>query len=281
MTNLASVINFCTYDLRFLHKCIQGVRPFSSQIVIAVCDHLFNGEKEDPTLLQQIYETYPDVDFVEFAYSEDEVYGTPSKLVPNSPGWSTHWHNSARLIATYFLRPDIETVLFLDVDEIFSSPIPEIDLDVVRFATYWYFRTSNNCATVYPNGPLLIRRGLLNTEILLNEDERMGMYELVDGSKAQNYLVGKRPIVHHYSWVRPNQEIKKKISAWGHHWERDWKKLLEQESDFVRRYSYEKVKSYWDPLKEEICLQPKGKRDIPKVTPKEIFRMEIIQIIQQ
>ncbi len=281
MTKLASVINFCTYDLRFLDRCIQGVAPFSSQILIPVCDHFFNGEEEDLPLLRRIYKKYPGIDFIEFAYSEDQVYGTPSKLVPYSPGWSQHWHNSARLIATYYLNPEIEKVVFLDVDEIFSSSPPQTDHSALRLATYWYFQKASQCATVYPDGPLIIDRDLLATELLLNQDERMGMFDLAEGKKEREFLVEQKPIVHHYSWVRTREELEKKISAWGHHWERDWKELIKREDDFVRGYSYREIEPFWDPLEEEIVL-PEGEGEPShSVDPKEIFRKEINAIIQR
>lgn len=278
MTEIATIINFCTYDLRFLDKCLQSVAPFSRQILIPVCDHLYNGTREDWQLLQRIYHKYPAVDFIEFAYSETEVYGTPSKLVPGSPWWARHWHNSARLIGTYFLRPQISHVLFADVDEIFSADIREIPFQeyaALRFATYWYFKSAKMRATVTPDGPLLIRRDQLNTERLLNEHERMGMFLMAEGKKEREFLWKREPIVHHYSWVRPREEMLQKVRAWGHHWERDWEAMIDESDDFVRRYSYIEVDPYWDPLEEKVALPEEKKEPLIRVNPKEIFRREI------
>ncbi len=280
MSKVASVINFCTYDLRFLDRCIRSVSLFSDQILIPICDHLFNGEKEDRALLNAIYLAYPEVDFVEYAYSEKELYGTPARHAPYSPGWSTHWHNTSRLVGSYFVNPEIDKVLFLDVDEIFSSPLPKTHHDALRFATFWYFRRADNCASVYPDGPLLISKHLLTTELLINPDERMGMYAQVEGEKEREYCVDGRPIVHHYSFVRPEDELRKKVSAWGHHWERDWEALLKESGDFVRGYEYQKVAVYWDPLMERPQLQPKGKiPSVACVTAKDIFRREIRELL--
>ncbi|NGX37053.1 MAG: hypothetical protein K1000chlam2_00203 [Chlamydiae bacterium] len=278
MTKLASVINFCTHDLRFLDKCIRSVASFSDQIVIPVCDHFYNGKPEDLSLLQRLYHKYPDIDFIEFAYSEEEVYGTPSKWIPQSPGWAQHWHNSARLIGTYFLHADIDYVLFLDVDEIFAAnlrQVPFTDYASLRFATYWYFKTARQCATVYPDGPLLIRRDLLTTELLLNEDERMGMFFKIEGKKEREYVLDGKPLVHHYSWVRTKEEMLQKVRSWGHHWERDWEALMETEGDFVRGYEYKEVEPYWDPLQEEASLPNEEGAPLKKVTPKDIFLLEI------
>lgn len=274
---ISTLINFCTHDLRFLDRCIEGVRPFSSQIIIPVCDHFYNGTPENRPLLNQIYTKYPDIDFIEFAYTPDELYGTPAKIPPGSPGYAQHWHNTARLVGSYFLNDSIEWVLFVDVDEIFSSPPPPTSLDAVRFATYWYFKTATNRATVTPDGPLLVRREKLTHELLLDEDERMGLYYRIEGNKQREHLIDGKPIVHHYSWVRTAKEMEQKIATWGHHWERDWKTLLKEgEGDFVRGYTYEEGPLFWDPLSESIEL-PKAAptTNVRKVGPSVIRRLEL------
>jgi len=284
MSNIATVISFCTNDLRFLDKCIKSVQPFSKQILIPVCDHFYNGTKENHPLLQRIYQKYPEIDFIEFAYSKEEVYGTPAPLVEKSPGWAQHWHNSARWISFFFLRPEIDWILFVDVDEIFAKDIQTIplsDYNALRFATYWYFKMADNCATVYPDGPLLVKREALKPEFLLDEDERMGLFFQIEGKKEREFLIDEKPIVHHYSWVKTEEELQSKVQSWGHHWERDWEKLMKEnpETDFVRGYDYRKVKPYWDPLNEKVELPPLQKEPLPhvhRVTPKEMFRKELL-----
>lgn len=280
MTEIGAIISFCTNDLRFLDRCIRGARLFSSQIVIPVCDHFYNGEAEDPDLLGRVYAKYPDIDFVQFSYSADEVYGTPSKLVAGTPGWARHWHNSSRLIGTYFLHPSITHAAFLDADEIFSSSFEVGAYDAIRFASYWYFKSAVRAATVFPDGPLLIKRKHVTTELLLDEDERAGMFQKINGEKVREYLQEEKPLVHHYSWVRPRDEMLQKVRCWGHHWERDWEKLIDRSDDFVRGYEYKNTPLFWDPLQEKIEL-PKVKK-LAKITttPKEISRMEIKKIIQ-
>ncbi|NGX59745.1 MAG: hypothetical protein KR126chlam3_00902 [Chlamydiae bacterium] len=277
---LASIISFCTHDLRFLDRCIQGISPFSSQIIIPVCDHFYNGKPEDLDLLGKIYAKYPQVDFIEFAYSEEEVYGTPARLVKGAPGWGQHWHNSARLVGSYFVRPEIQYVLFLDVDEIFSGGFEVEDYEAIRFATYWYFKRADNCASVFPDGPLLVKKCLLTPELLINEDERAGMFWKIKGKKVREYLGNEGPLVHHYSWVRTREECLAKVRSWGHHWERDWENMIDREDDFVRGYSYRQVEPFWNPLEEKVELSNEKKSPLCKVTPKDIFRLEMAQLIK-
>lgn len=277
---IASIISFCTHDLRFLDKNINAVRPFSDQIIIPVCDHFYNGKPEDLGLLQKIYRKYSEVEFIEFAYSTDEVYGTAAKLVQGSPDWATHWHNSARFVGNFFVKSEIDYVLFVDADEIFSASLGMIQqYDALRFATYWYFKSASNVATVTPDGPLLVKRKHLTTELLLNPHERMGMFERIEGKKEREFCIDGKPIVHHYSWVRTDEEMQSKIHSWGHHWERDWEKLMKQDGDFVRKYEYRGIEPVWDPLAEQISF-PEGEglpKNVTRVTPKQIFRMEIKQ----
>lgn len=295
MSNICSIISFCTYDLRYLQKCLESVAPFSKQIIVPICDHFYNGQEENYPLLELIYRSYPHIQFIEFAYSDKQVYGTPMKLLPGSPGYAQHWHNSARLIGFYFLNDDIDKVLFCDVDEIFSD-WPQTDLIedflAVRFATYWYFLSPENRARETPDGPLLVKRSALEPQLLIHPDERSGIFEHLSGNKRKGFAVNGSPIVHHYSWVRTKEELLQKIRSWGHHWERNWEKLLNEttigsKTDFVRGYTYETIASLWDPLQEhiphiseKISLEEhratiKQMKNVKQLTPQEVFRLEI------
>lgn len=275
MTDLAAIVSFCTHDIRFFEKCISSLRPFCSQIIVPVCDHFYNGEPEDRKLLGRLYASYPDVTFIEFAYSETQVYGTPSQLVAGSPYWAQHWHNTSRLIGTYYLEDEIDTVLFCDVDEIFAEA-PVLDgEDAIRFATYWYDRRADMRATCHPDGLLLAKRSLLTDELILNEDERMGTFHRIEGNKVQSWKQEGKPIVHHYSFVRTKEELLCKVRRWGHHWERDWESLLRKEGDVVRGYTYESVEPFWDPLTASFNLSQATADPSTRINPSEFSRMQV------
>lgn len=301
---LATVISFCTNDVRFLKPCIEGVAPFSSQIIIPVCDHFFDGTLENLSLLEQIYADYPEIEFIEFAFDAEQLYGTFISHLPLSPGWGPQWHNSGRLIASYFLNEKIDDVLFCDVDEIFEPKkmgewLEAFDLasfEAIRFSTYWYFREACFQATTYPDGPLLVKKEKLTPELILNEDERMGMFCALQGKKVRLQAgIDGAPMVHHFSWVRTKEEMLKKAASWGHQWERNWKELIEEEFsrefkgvDFVRKYEYKKVEPFFDALKEVsapypiISLEEHRKRiaslsHVKTITAKQLFRKEILK----
>lgn len=235
------------------------------------------------------------VEFIEFTYGT-RVFGTSAELVPSSPDWAVHWHNTARYIGFFFLLPSIDWVLFCDVDEIFEkknlldwmNTFPLRDYEVIRFATYWYFRKAYFRAKEYPDGPLLVKRSILSPELLLDQDERNGIFQKALGKKKQQMMNKGRPFVHHYSWVRKKKELLQKVDSWGHRWERNWPLLIEKEfkkpftgKDFVRGYTYEKVKPYFDPLQEPKLTLIKEIFPIRTVTPQELFRKEICFLINQ
>lgn len=303
---IASVISFCTNDYRYLKSCIEGVARVSSQVIIPVCDHFFDGTLENLQLLEKIYAEFPDCTFIEFAFDPQRLYGTLIQRLLQSPDWGVHWHNTSRLISYYFLNQEIDYVLFCDVDELFEAEklmlwageFNVADYEALRFSTYWYFREACFQATTYPDGPLLVKKEVLLPELLLNEDERMGIFQAIKGKKERLVpgLDGK-PMVHHYSWVRTKAEMLKKARSWAHHWERDWETLIEEEyaqefqgKDFVRKYQYQKVEPFLNPLNEELESYPPISLEehqqnigqfphVKRVNATEIFRKEILRIL--
>lgn len=301
---IATVINFCTNDFRFFAPCIEAVRSFSDAILVPVCDHFFDGSPENYALLESLYAQYSDLAFIEFAYREEELYGTYVSIPQDSPLWVHHWHNTSRLVAYSHLPEDIEYVLFLDVDEILDGKAFEEwlasaayrDFEAMRFASYWYFREARFRAADVPDTGLMIRRDCLSQETILDPDERMGTFYACKGKKKRwvKSLEGL-PMLHHFSWVRTKEEMLKKVRCWGHHWERDWNTLVEKEyaenfkgKDFVRYYKYAEISPFFDPLlKKTPKLKPisleEHRRELDhyphvlRATPQTIFRNNLMQ----
>jgi hypothetical protein len=246
MSPLATVINFCTNDTRFIKACIGQCRIFSNQIILPICDHFFDGEPENQDLLKEIFSSFPDCHFI--------LYPFFPKLFS-----STHfWHSASRAIATHFLQKEIETVLFLDADEV-PDGVRFLDWvsqgktdDVMKFANYWYFREERFQAVAWEDSPVFVKRKNLEISLLLHERERDAIYDGVKDSKQRMVLgLDGRPMFHHYSWVRSKEEMLKKVETWGHSKDRDWKKLIEEEfshpfqgKDFIHGYSYLECESF-------------------------------------
>jgi hypothetical protein len=269
---LITVINFCTYDFRLLHACIEGVRNFSKKILITVCDHYFDGTQENYALLEHVFRQFPDCTFIEYAFDPEQSYRQFTPYYPEHYLWRHEWHNTGRWIAYHFLPKECDAIFFIDADEIVDQarfdPWFECNdvlaYSAIRFSAHWYFREARYRATSHDDASLLVNRRVLTPCLLWNSDERMGIFESVSGEKIKGVKgIDGHPLIDHYSWVRTKEELLKKFGAWGHHWERDWKGLLEKEYaepfkgiDFIRRYSYLEIAPGFDPLQVHIPAMP-------------------------
>ncbi len=270
LSRIATVLSFCSNDFRFLQACIDGVRLFAEQILVVICDHFFDGSQENYGLLEEVYRRFPEIAFIEYAYDPRVSYREFSPLYPTHAYWRVDWHNANRWIGALFANKEIDYLLFLDCDEIvegqsFAQWLSHTRLDnttCIRFATYWYYLEARFQALETDDLPLLVQRDL-PLDILWNEEERLGVYLRMPEKKERGVKgVNGLPLFHHYSWVRPKKEFKKKCTTWRHYWERNWNALIDQafetpiQRDFVRRYTYREVLPYFDPLVIEIPPVP-------------------------
>lgn len=252
LPKIGVIINFCTNDYPFLNSCVDGVSPIASEIIIPVCDHFFDGKGEDKKILEHIYAELQGVRFFEFPYDfERSFYGSHS---------SVYWHNLARMIGTFFLSKEIEYVLFLDCDEVadptklfqWVNSFPYEEYEAIQFANFWYFRESHWQAIHLEATPLLMKKKAIDGQLLLNEGERGGMFELTKGNKIHKALShDETPFFHHYSWVRTKEQLLSKVRSWSHSWERNWTELVEEEfsrpfsgTDFVHGYTFQQVSPF-------------------------------------
>lgn len=251
---LATIVNFSSNEAPFLKACLDEALHFSDQILIPVCDHFFDGSPENHRLLEMIYAAHPEAQFIQYAWSKENFYA----------GHSTHfWHNLSRLLATAFLQPEIEYVLFLDVDEILEGQtfanwlthFPLSNYAALRLACYWYFREAKFQALQWEDTPLLVRKSALHYDAIMHPHERGGTFHLAEGEKLRHVTSEKNlPMVHHYSWVRSKEALLRKVACWGHRDERDWRALIETEfakefsgTDFVHGYGFKEVEPLLKP----------------------------------
>src|SRR5690348_5600122 len=101
VSQLCTIINYCTHDYRFLQACIEEAKLISSQVIVAVCDHFFDGTPENRALLRQSYQEHPDCLFVEFAYDPSKPYGLYCPYKPTDEDWAHYWHSTARYVAAH------------------------------------------------------------------------------------------------------------------------------------------------------------------------------------
>ncbi|HEX2583450.1 MAG TPA: hypothetical protein VHL30_04975 [Chlamydiales bacterium] len=232
--SITTVISYCTNDFRFLGKCIEEASCFSRQIIVPVCDHFFNGTAENRERLNATYAQFSQVQFLEFPYSQHGLYPTHNRLSPQDQKWAAHWHALARLLGVYAATS--EWILFLDTDEIvegkrfreaFESGVFD-PYDAVRLACYFYALKPYYRATKVQDLSLFVRKNKVTPRCFYQPDDRYGTYWRVAGSKETGLRgLDRGPLVHHYSWVRPEAECVRKVTTWGHRLDRNWEEFVQ------------------------------------------------------
>jgi len=265
---ITGVISFCSNDWRFLSSCIAGISPFCEEILITVCDQFFDGSLENYALLQEAFRRYPRCTFLTFAFDANVSWRPFSPLFPEHVDWRHEWHNTGRWLSALYSSLKTQYLFFLDSDEIVDSAqfvrwmqACSLESAAYSFAGFWHFREAKYEADgLYSDLSLLVKKQAVPLPVLWDEDERCGIFQRVEGKKESGVMgVDNLPMIRHFSGVRTKQEFIKKFSTWGHHWERDWGALVEEEfsrpfngRDFIRRYQYKEVEAPFDPLQEEV-----------------------------
>ncbi len=271
--NLEVFLTYCTNDHRFLKKCIQETQVFCKNITILTCDHFFNGEPEDRSLLNQAYHDFADCRFIEYKYLKDRLYSPYINRSPKDNDWFDFWYATTRYIPFFYSFPKTEYILFLDSDEIIEGAHFKNWLDTdqykkydaMRWLQYYYFREARYRAKKYQIGGLMAQKSSLTPSLLMNGDDRCGIFHSIQGNKTEGMAgIHNQPMIHHYSWVKTKNECLKKIESWSHHWEKDWKSLIEKEFshefthlDFIDDREYETIDPpYFDPFSEKVDPKP-------------------------
>ncbi len=274
---LATIINFCTNESRFIKVALEQAAKISDQVIVPVCDHFFDGTAENRPLLEKIYQAFPHCLFIEYPYVPEKI---SKKLFEEIPA-AHFWHSLSRLIGAQFLDEGIEHVLFLDADE-----IPDVDRftqwlecsdyrchTVLKLANYWYFRESRYQAEKWEDSIVFAQRKALEPHLLLKKEERDAIYDSLPGPKRR-MVVGPdgEPMFHHYSWVRTEEEMLKKVRNWGHRSDRNWEELVKKEFtapfqgvDFVHQYRFKTVDPLFHFPLEEKTFAPKGEGNVRRL----------------
>jgi len=274
-----------------LGKCIDEASHFSEKIIVPVCDHFFNGTLENRDLLNATYAKYPTVQFLEFPYSSTTLYPSYLHFSPEDKEWTAHWNNLARLLG--FFAATTDWILFLDTDEIvdgkrfrdaFESRIFD-PYDAVRLACYYYVLKPNIRAKKVQNLSLFVRKKALEPRFFYQRDERYGMYLHVSGNKEVGLRgIDRRPLIHHYSWVRPETECYQKVNSWSHRLDKNWEEVVQElfrgkglEALFGTEIEFEEISDvFFDPLCVAIPKDGKeGVSNVIKLTSRDFLRLEL------
>ncbi len=260
---IATVINFCTIDYKFIRHCINGVLPFSETVVVPYADKLFDNTDENRELIETARYENPGAIFEEFKYH----HSITEKIGAH------FWHNFARWVGVASLPADIDFVLFLDADEIvetegfieFIHHTNFFQYNYLYFANYWYFREPIYRARNIELSPVMVKRTVISKDIIFLSNER-GNFSNLPGGLRGVLGMNNKPMIHHYSWVRSKQEMLSKVQSWAHKSDRDWVSLVKKEfsrdfngTDFVHGYQYDIVEPY---ISFESCRESDRDRQI-------------------
>ena len=239
---IATIINYCTSDYRFIKTCIDAVLPFSEQVIVPIADHTFDGQPENNELVNKSMEENLSASFCYYEWTEG-----------NSP---RYWHNVSRMVGVNQLNEDIDWVLFLDSDEIVETELfseftkNELTMDSYKIANYWYFREPIYRAKTIEDSAVLVRKELINIDPYNQYIERE---QLCNNNNQRNTLQDGQAMIHHYSWVRTKEQMLKKVNSWGHKTDTDWNSLIEDEFNrsfsgkcFVNNYEFEIVENKYN-----------------------------------
>ncbi len=274
---IATIVNFCSNESRFIQATLEQAMIFSQQVIIPVCDHFFDGTPENRAALEAIYAAFPSCLFIEYPFIPQKI----PKKIWKKVAPAHFWHSLARLIGYVHLGEETETVLFLDADEVpegkrFAEWLDCSDYrqhTVLKLSNYWYFREPCYQALRTEDSVVLVQKRALESEILLNGEERDAIYNLLPGPKRR-HVTGSdgHPMFHHYSWVRTREEMLKKVMAWGHKGDRDWAAAVNEEfaapfrgTDFIHGYTYQLVKSSFDIRLDPPHFEPKGAPQVKRM----------------
>jgi len=254
----------------------------------------FGGEKEDLALLHQTYAEHPDCEFIEIAHTKDRLYNRYINRSPKDNDWQDFWHSTTRYVPFFFLKEAIEYILFLDSDEIIEGKKfaewleggEHLRYDAIRFLQYYYFREARYRAKDFQTGGLMAKKSAVKPFLLMNTDDRCGIFHAIAGDKKEGLSFENSPMIHHYSWVKTEAECLLKADNWGHHWEKDWKSLIKEEfsrdfngRDFIDNRPYViDSNPYFDPLSVPVVRKKVEQRIFPhvrKVDDHEIKRREL------
>jgi hypothetical protein len=224
---IGTVINYCENDHKFLKACVENVRKFSSNIVVAFCEKMFNGQTQDLSKIQQFQLENPDITFISFPF------------IPEYTTAPRDGHNKCRILGYNHLVGKVDKILFLDVDEIVdgdmfkewvskSSDVQQYDH--MNFGCYWYYREPYWRATVNEFCGSFHDMKAITQQSLETGAERWFWFNTQHiYPRSKKYVTGLNDQImfHHYSWVRTKEEMIKKVTSWGHKNDRNWLKDIE------------------------------------------------------
>jgi len=208
-------------EREFLNICLRECLKFSDDIVVSYGSHFYDGTIEDDAHIQEEIAKNPNIKFVKYEV-DTSIDLNKQRGVNKRP--HAFWHNLARWTGLTSLKRE-GWVLFLDVDEIpdgqrLNEWLHHFKLEIessYSLANYWYFKSPNYRATEWETTSKVIHSSNISTESVFGDAERDHLQNTT-GKNSENGILGLDgcPLIHHYSWVRSEEVLLRKIKTWGH-----------------------------------------------------------------
>lgn len=259
LSKLAIIITHCSKDSAFIFKNIEQCLKVTKNVVLSYGDKLYDYTEENYEHFKEIKEKFDEVHMVQYSVYEKMINPLNRK--------SAFFHNISRIAGYQYSKDKLQCdwFLFIDSDEIpegdalriiLSLPDLIITKNTYIFSNYWYFRDPIYQSTTFESSPLLVYKDKVNEQTLMADWERhmyLHNHQYFNTINSFGNPYTKKPIFHHYSWVRSKEKMLSKVNGWGHQGDRDWNKLIEEEfshpflmKDFVHGYNYNIVKNIFD-----------------------------------
>lgn len=244
-------------DLRFLKSGLKQLASVVKEIVISVGNKLWNGEEENIEKYNDFIvfaKQFKNVNIVKYNIPDDKIKCVHTLVTPEM-----YWEGHARWVALENMQEDHEYILYLDSDEIVDAEGFAKWLDTneyknyacMKLQNYWYWREPiYRAKNYYEDSVVLAKTGSYNPLYVFSNMGRHGVFERAQGHKDRMVTgVDGKPFIHHFSWVRTKDEMKRKVRSWGHRNDKNnWDDLVEAEfsrdfngTDFLKRLEYDIV----------------------------------------
>lgn len=251
---LTIFINYCSNEQAFIRPLLGQALKITNSVIVSIGSHKYRTyEPEDSNHISTLAAEFSGVEFVIYDVSPELEKANPLKHRP-----AAYWHNVGRMAAwrkyQSAARQMADWILFIDADEVpeatvfvdwFRVQILYEDV-AYRFANYWYFREPTLQATTLEHSPIMVHSSRFHgagENALMRDMERHGITENMPE------VVITAPMFHHFSWVRTEADMIRKVTSWGHCADRaDWVAKVREEfsrpfsgTDFVHGYTYKSV----------------------------------------
>ena len=243
-------------ELRFLRATLREAAHLFQEVLIMFGTRYWDEVRAENTNAIEAFKEecasgYTNVRVMWYRVPEDALNFMKGSVQP-----AMYWEGHARRHAVNEMKP-CEYVLFLDSDEVidgkefaaFLAAKTHTHFSALKLANYWYWREPIYRAKDYlEDSAVLIRSDKFKPLHLYSNTGRHGVFANCHPSETKRMVMSPNgtPMIHHYSWVRSKEEMRKKVTTWGHREDRhDWLERVDEEfsrdfngTDFLKQLDY-------------------------------------------